>query len=712
MTKIKAKNYKCFYCDKGFYHYWQLRDHNLIKPCGPYTCHYCRKNFLSCHSLQSHLLSFHLCLFSDAQVPIKRETMGFDKMLDPEKNHSDYSTELDTGKDIASNNMLITDRFNDNLSENSLELMTKSPKNLPDISTMDQKNFTYRCKVCADKFQDEVSLDVHTKSHPLKLYACNICLKNFSSIWQLKSHNNDAHVFRTAYTCALCGCKYKTSLFLKQHIKSDHPRYRSLITVRSSNIHPTIASPSIREKESKDNLSESSNLEHHFYGSPKSVASISFELLKGARVVKQCVTSSNLQSEPCLSNSSIYPSFRSRLNLAPSRLSLHKCKSIFKNSDRRTIDFLNHIPQVNNYFPSFEDSHLVKKKWSSPQDLYGCNNFMMNIARRSNGYINGCLHGDELHCDSEIISDDQGGATDVLNNLFMNNYYIDFLPEASLLKHNIMARHERIRMTNEPCHGRSFKLSKDAALRNKSNLKSLTSDDYTNSEIISRAWARVKNEISTESLCYGISFGNNHQRLGLNSQKDAKLMAGHIPFTSESLMEIKWAHPTSICNSAVFNINGVQDVIDANIVNRSKNIFEPLSPKNYDDSAIKVNLMNEDRFFKNQIHYQNEILKNISTPISVRGTLNNRANGKIISKPKATFLNSDTKYNTSFPPSICPECGAKLKNKSSLKFHLQRQHPKGELFNCPMCPKSFGKQWMLRNHLMTHKDKYPCSYCG
>lgn len=63
-------------------------------------------------------------------------------------------------------------------------------------------------------------------------------------------------------------------------------------------------------------------------------------------------------------------------------------------------------------------------------------------------------------------------------------------------------------------------------------------------------------------------------------------------------------------------------------------------------------------------------------------------------------------------PKVCPMCGKKFPDQSSLGHHQFRLHTGNRNIKCDMCDKTFNLQSQLTVHKRSHKPTYKCNLCN
>lgn len=80
-------------------------------------------------------------------------------------------------------------------------------------------------------------------------------------------------------------------------------------------------------------------------------------------------------------------------------------------------------------------------------------------------------------------------------------------------------------------------------------------------------------------------------------------------------------------------------------------------------------------------------------------------------KKEHFYLKHRFKHMNNF---TCPVCSIKLEDGSTLKDHIDLQHPEVKPFECEVCGKKFKNKPLLNCHLIIHRGekRYQCQYCS
>ncbi|XP_058449903.1 zinc finger protein 883-like isoform X2 [Malaya genurostris] len=81
-----------------------------------------------------------------------------------------------------------------------------------------------------------------------------------------------------------------------------------------------------------------------------------------------------------------------------------------------------------------------------------------------------------------------------------------------------------------------------------------------------------------------------------------------------------------------------------------------------------------------------------------------------------TFINSQRLYqhkSIHTDKFACTICGARHTNSALLQYHMDKKHPDGRTFQCPICGKTYNTTRALTTHVALHtkKKKFICDFC-
>ena len=80
---------------------------------------------------------------------------------------------------------------------------------------------TYKCRYCEEIFQYAATRISHENKHIGKMFTCQICCSQFSSIGKLNTHEK-SHPQLNRFTCDLCCKAFPYNYMYKQHLKTRH----------------------------------------------------------------------------------------------------------------------------------------------------------------------------------------------------------------------------------------------------------------------------------------------------------------------------------------------------------------------------------------------------------------------------------------------------------------------------------------------------------
>jgi DNA-directed RNA polymerase subunit RPC12/RpoP len=92
-----------------------------------------------------------------------------------------------------------------------------------DIKSQDQER-KYFCTICSKAFKENRHLNVHMNTHLSEdkkaQHPCQICGKNYSSVFSLRHHVKVVHINQAAFNCHLCEKSFSRKANLESHLVS------------------------------------------------------------------------------------------------------------------------------------------------------------------------------------------------------------------------------------------------------------------------------------------------------------------------------------------------------------------------------------------------------------------------------------------------------------------------------------------------------------
>ncbi|CAO1379879.1 unnamed protein product [Diamesa hyperborea] len=220
--------YCCFSCDRAYLKRQSIINHIIThQPSLKFCCLYCSEYHTSFVNLYHHYTQNHptstvfLCLYCGLNSESGSIALGHRKL------HFDttqYSCDL-CGKHLKSKISMIshiemTHSTNITYPRNfTCEICGSSFKNKASLSghQLIHSNKLFQCQICRKELTTMQNLRYHVKRHlNIKNEICPVCGKAFASKSRLKMHNR-IHEDIYPYNCEVCGKKYKFAHCFKTH---------------------------------------------------------------------------------------------------------------------------------------------------------------------------------------------------------------------------------------------------------------------------------------------------------------------------------------------------------------------------------------------------------------------------------------------------------------------------------------------------------------
>ena len=248
---MKGKPFKCEVCSRGFEQKPNLRMHILTHyEDRPHQCNICQKGFKRLFTLNEHIKMHYENLFKCNVCP-KRffEESQLEKHKAIHKGDEPISFQCEIcGKEFTKSGNLNTHikthsaqkpfKCDNCLKGFALELYLRRHQALNKCVKKSNEPITFKCEICCREFTKKGNLIIHIKTHSaLKPFQCDICLRSFTLELYLKRHQahkrcglqksggnlesnaESPNQSAAAFTCNICGRRFKESIHLEQHVR-------------------------------------------------------------------------------------------------------------------------------------------------------------------------------------------------------------------------------------------------------------------------------------------------------------------------------------------------------------------------------------------------------------------------------------------------------------------------------------------------------------
>ena len=98
---------------------------------------------------------------------------------------------------------------------------------------IERQSYDHKCDICKSFFSASKLIRHKMKIHRIKL-KCQWCVKTFTSLFRMKSHNDKYHVdndskIQKKFKCLWCIKTFTSSISMQRHVSKFHPEHQNTL---------------------------------------------------------------------------------------------------------------------------------------------------------------------------------------------------------------------------------------------------------------------------------------------------------------------------------------------------------------------------------------------------------------------------------------------------------------------------------------------------